>query len=48
MNNQINYTFAGSIPPFKGKCDLAFATDQQKVAISNANFKWEVCGGFKF
>ena len=33
-------------PPFKGKCDLAFATDHQKWRLATQILKGEVCGGF--
>ena len=46
INNISNPTFTRANPPFKGKCDLAFATDHQKWRLATQIFKWEVCGGF--
>ena len=48
MNNQINYTFAGSIPPFKGKCDLAFATDHQKWRLATQILNGRFVGDLNF
>ena len=45
INNISNPTFARANPPFKGKCDLAFATDHQKwrlaTQILNGRFVWD-------
>ena len=42
----MNYLHRVSNPPFKGKCDLAFATDHQKWRLATQILKGEVCGGF--